>query len=78
MVILNFYSYQVKPYSVYVTCAVFNYNGTEVLGSYSDDDIYLFDTKHEDGSEYVHKYEGHRNSDTGNISNTNISNYYSS
>uniref|UniRef100_T1HA57 Uncharacterized protein n=1 Tax=Rhodnius prolixus TaxID=13249 RepID=T1HA57_RHOPR len=35
----------IKPYSVYVTCAVFNYNGTEVLGSYNDDDIYLFDAK---------------------------------
>ncbi|RZF44479.1 hypothetical protein LSTR_LSTR002252 [Laodelphax striatellus] len=47
--------------SVNVTCAIFNYNGTEILGSYNDDDIYLFDTKYSDGSDYVHRYRGHRN-----------------
>ncbi|KAG8226839.1 hypothetical protein J437_LFUL007080 [Ladona fulva] len=47
----------------HVTCAVFNYNGTQVLGSYNDEDIYLFDaTKSE--SEYLHRYEGHRNNAT--------------
>ncbi|KAL1139797.1 hypothetical protein AAG570_006774 [Ranatra chinensis] len=54
----------VQPYSVYVTCALFNYNGSEVIGSYNDDDIYLFDTNHSDNADFVHKYEGHRNSDT--------------
>ncbi|KAK9508138.1 hypothetical protein O3M35_007866 [Rhynocoris fuscipes] len=53
-----------KPYSAYVTCAVFNYNGTEVLGSYNDDDIYLFDAKAPSNSPSIHKYEGHRNSQT--------------
>lgn len=48
----------------HVTCAVFNYNGTEIVGSYNDEDIYLFDTRQPDGTEYVHKYEGHRNSAT--------------
>ncbi|XP_069687028.1 DDB1- and CUL4-associated factor 8-like isoform X2 [Periplaneta americana] len=48
----------------HVTCAVFNYNGTEVLGSYNDEDIYLFDTRHPDGSEYIHRFEGHRNNAT--------------
>lgn len=48
----------------YVTCAVFNYNGTEILGSYNDEDIYLFDTSHPDGSDFVHRFEGHRNNDT--------------
>lgn len=62
---LKFYPHQlVKPYSVYVTCAVFNYNGSEVIGSYNDDDIYLFDTKGATESNYVHRYEGHRNSET--------------
>ncbi|GLH01088.1 Protein will die slowly [Gryllus bimaculatus] len=51
-------------HSAHVTCAVFNYNGTEVMGSYNDEDIYLFDVRNPNGSEYVHKYEGHRNSAT--------------
>ncbi|XP_014274603.1 DDB1- and CUL4-associated factor 8 isoform X2 [Halyomorpha halys] len=50
--------------SVYVTCAVFSYNGAEVIGSYNDDDIYMFDTKQPSGTNYVHRYEGHRNSET--------------
>ncbi|XP_075224275.1 DDB1- and CUL4-associated factor 8-like [Lycorma delicatula] len=49
---------------IHVTCAVFNYNGTEILGSFNDEDIYLFDTRHSDGADYVHRYEGHRNSVT--------------
>jgi len=49
---------------LHVTCAVFNYNGTEVIGSYNDDDIYLFDTRLPPGTDYQHKYEGHRNSIT--------------
>ncbi|XP_046389045.1 DDB1- and CUL4-associated factor 8-like [Ischnura elegans] len=47
----------------HVTCAVFNYNGTQVLGSYNDEDIYLFGTN-ESESEYLHRYEGHRNNAT--------------
>lgn len=27
----------------HVTCAMYNYNGTEIIASYNDDDIYLFD-----------------------------------
>ncbi|XP_054261901.1 DDB1- and CUL4-associated factor 8-like isoform X2 [Macrosteles quadrilineatus] len=49
---------------LHVTCAVFNCNGTEVIGSYNDDDIYLFDTRLPPGTDYQHKYEGHRNSMT--------------
>lgn len=49
---------------LHVTCAVFNYNGTEILGSFNDDDIYLFDTRQPDGADYVHRYSGHRNSVT--------------
>ncbi|KAG5325571.1 DCAF8 factor, partial [Pseudoatta argentina] len=44
----------------HVTCAVYNHNGTEILASYNDDDIYLLDrmSLHVD---YAHKYQGHRN-----------------
>lgn len=38
---------------------------TAVIGSYNDDDIYLFDNSHSDGANYTHKYTGHRNSATG-------------
>ena len=38
---------------------------SEVLGSYNDDDIYLFDNTHSDGANYIHRYQGHRNSATG-------------
>ena len=49
-----------------ITCAVWNYNGTEILASYNDDDIYLFDSSHSDGADYVKRFQGHRNSATGN------------
>ncbi|UJR26205.1 hypothetical protein I4U23_007548 [Adineta vaga] len=47
-----------------VTCAVYNYNGTEILGSYNDEDIYLFDATHSDGADAIHRYHGHRNNNT--------------
>ena len=37
----------------------------ELLCSYNDEDIYLFDTSHSSGSEFIKKYKGHRNSATG-------------
>ena len=49
-----------------ITCAVWNYNGTEILASYNDDDIYLFDSSHSDGADYIKRFQGHRNSATGN------------
>ena len=51
-------------FSPNITCLVYNYNGTELLCSYNDEDIYLFDTTQTSGSNYVHSYKGHRNSDT--------------
>lgn len=48
-----------------MTCALYNHDGTEILGSYNDESLYLFDTRHSDGADFVHKYEGHRNSATG-------------
>ncbi|CAF0943498.1 unnamed protein product [Didymodactylos carnosus] len=47
-----------------VTCAVYNYNGSEILGSYNDEDIYLFDSSHSDGADAIKRYSGHRNSST--------------
>lgn len=47
-----------------VTCACYNYNGTEILGSYNDEDIYLFDDRHSDGASHIHRYIGHRNNAT--------------
>lgn len=51
----------------HVTCAVYNYNGTEILASYKDEDIYLFDVASPQPEEClpVHKYQGHRNNATG-------------
>ena len=48
-----------------MTCAVFNYDGSEVIGSYNDDDVYLFKTDHSDGADYRKRYQGHRNHMTG-------------
>lgn len=47
-----------------VTCAVYNNTGTEILASYSDEDVYLFDNvQHEEGK-YLHRYSGHSNMKT--------------
>ena len=37
----------------------------EIIGTYNDEDIYLFDNGHSDGADYVHRYRGHRNNATG-------------
>ncbi|XP_038065479.1 DDB1- and CUL4-associated factor 8-like isoform X2 [Patiria miniata] len=47
-----------------VTCCVYSYNGREILASYNDEDIYLFDSTHSDGAEFIHCYKGHRNNQT--------------
>ncbi|XP_047506935.1 DDB1- and CUL4-associated factor 8 [Pieris napi] len=77
---LNFYTANFTPKSgsvhksmMHLTCAVYNHDGSEILGSYNDEDIYLFDTKLDvydkdatdiDKQTYTHKYSGHRNSAT--------------
>ena len=38
---------------------------TEILGSYNDEDIYLFDNSQSDGLGATHRYVGHRNNATG-------------
>lgn len=58
--------FQAERRFVNVTTAVYNHNGTEILASYSDEDIYLFDAdKLRPLGEYTHSYSGHRNSVTG-------------
>ncbi|XP_069491531.1 DDB1- and CUL4-associated factor 8 isoform X1 [Ambystoma mexicanum] len=47
-----------------VTCLVYSHDGTELLVSYNDEDIYLFNSGHSDGAEYVKRYKGHRNNAT--------------
>jgi len=51
-------------FKAYITCAVFSEDGREVIGSYNDEDIYLFNTADPEGSPHAHKYQGHRNSAT--------------
>jgi len=48
----------------HITSCVYNYNGTEVIGSYNDENVYLFDTTHSDLADYIKSYEGHLNSAT--------------
>ncbi|CAO1319177.1 unnamed protein product, partial [Diamesa hyperborea] len=48
----------------YISCCVYNYDGNELLASYNDESIYLFDTNNLCVGSYLHKYEGHVNSAT--------------
>ncbi|XP_023167211.2 DDB1- and CUL4-associated factor 8 isoform X2 [Drosophila hydei] len=47
-----------------ITCAVYNHSGSEILASYSDAGIYLYDSRNYKDGEYLHYYEGHINSRT--------------
>uniref|UniRef100_A0A8C4TZC8 DDB1- and CUL4-associated factor 8 n=1 Tax=Falco tinnunculus TaxID=100819 RepID=A0A8C4TZC8_FALTI len=47
-----------------ITCLVYSHDGSELLASYNDEDIYLFNSSHSDGAEYVKRYKGHRNNAT--------------
>jgi len=53
-----------EPYLRHITSAVYNYCGTEILASYSEDDIYLFDA-HGRSNTVLHNYGGHLNRMTG-------------
>lgn len=48
---------------LHVTCAVYNHDGSEILASYNDADIYLFDVNAPPGN-FIHQYQGHRNGAT--------------
>jgi WD repeat-containing protein 42A len=47
-----------------VTSAVYSNDGHEIVASYSDDDIYLFDANQEDDQDAKCSYKGHRNTET--------------
>ncbi|XP_028986533.1 DDB1- and CUL4-associated factor 8 isoform X2 [Betta splendens] len=47
-----------------ITCLVYSHDGAELLASYNDEDIYLFDSNHSDGADYRRRYKGHRNNAT--------------
>lgn len=70
----NFYSIHVKSSLLqpirHITSSVYNYCGNELLVSYNDDDIYLFDTTEPEGADFIHSYQGHRNEAT--IKNVNF------
>lgn len=40
----------------------------EIIASYNDEDIYLFDSQETNSNKYLHRYRGHRNSHTGKYS----------
>jgi DDB1- and CUL4-associated factor 8 len=48
----------------YISCCVYNYNGSELLASFNDENIYLFDANDHRLGSYMHKYTGHINSAT--------------
>ncbi|XP_060867292.1 DDB1- and CUL4-associated factor 8-like protein 2 isoform X1 [Metopolophium dirhodum] len=48
------------PHYRHITSAVYSYCGTEILASYSEDDIYLFDANGRSNS-VLHNYGGHMN-----------------
>ncbi|KZC09761.1 DDB1- and CUL4-associated factor 8 [Dufourea novaeangliae] len=49
---------------LHVTCAVYNHNGTEILATYNNELIYLFDAVSPKLGEYAHSYGGHCNKHT--------------
>ncbi|XP_012548661.1 DDB1- and CUL4-associated factor 8 [Bombyx mori] len=65
-------SKRAKLSMMHLTCAVYSHDGSEILGTYNDDDVYLFDAKNDvydkdstSASEgYSKRYSGHRNSAT--------------
>lgn len=64
--------FQATKSSIHITCAVFSNNGQEIIATYSDEDIFLFHTFDTgDDVEYVKRYQGHCNSQTGNVEHRN-------
>lgn len=52
--------FQKNTSSINITCALYNYNGTEILASYGDENIYLFDTSVNMPGAYKNTYYGHK------------------
>ncbi|XP_028401788.1 DDB1- and CUL4-associated factor 8-like [Dendronephthya gigantea] len=53
-----------KDVFINITCLVYSHDGSELLVSYNDEDIYLFNVNTSSNAEYTHKYKGHRNNMT--------------
>lgn len=51
-------------YPSYITSLMYSYDGSEVLTSYIDEDIYIFNSYDSDRAEYAKRYKGHRNNAT--------------
>ncbi|XP_060232751.1 DDB1- and CUL4-associated factor 8-like [Meriones unguiculatus] len=51
-------------FPTYITSLMYSYDGTELLASYSDEDIYIFNSSESDGAQYAKRYKGHRNNTT--------------
>ncbi|KAK7797798.1 hypothetical protein U0070_026197 [Myodes glareolus] len=51
-------------YPSYITSLMYSYDGSEVLTSYNDEDIYIFNSYDSDRAEYAKRYKGHRNNAT--------------
>lgn len=49
-----------QNYDCSITCAVYNYLGTEILASYGEENIYLFDSQCTTPGSYLHSYYGHK------------------
>ncbi|XP_063696061.1 DDB1- and CUL4-associated factor 8-like [Culicoides brevitarsis] len=58
-----------KPCVLSVTSAVYSHNGSEIIASYADEDIFLFNRRDEEGH-FQQRYKGHLNSQT--IKNVNF------
>lgn len=62
-----------NPNDASITSAVYNYDGSEIVASYSENDIFLFDSslaefsttaKNKDIGDAKYCYKGHRNAET--------------
>ncbi|XP_005080123.1 DDB1- and CUL4-associated factor 8 [Mesocricetus auratus] len=51
-------------YPAYITSVMYSFDGTEILASYNDEDIYIFNSSDSEGAEYAKRYKGHRNNAT--------------
>jgi len=52
-----------------VTACMYSFDGREIVASYNDELIYLFDTSHSTMADCIKVYEGHRNSATCMLGN---------
>lgn len=62
----NFQSldFEIDNCGLTVISALYNYRGTEILASYSNNNIYLFDVNGRCNTS-IHKYSGHLNVNSG-------------